>query len=874
MKAVAGAYGRVVASPSPSSCSGDEVADSRSSSCSSHVSSLSSGHAATLAHAYDSAAIAQVPGLVVPLVPPAKGGCAALAGAIFSLEQLHHVMDTVLHRLERTAAARLRRLKEIETRISACAGAIAQMRNRRVSTLLESKPRYPRLPSTHLAPSERAAETSRAATAMSELCVASALYPQHSDRFLRPRRSSPLPAVAPSSCSSSSDTDGDDNDGSSALPSPSYHRPLHTITSAAASTKATAAATLLRQLRTGEGPPPPVNPMSLLALADAMPLESVMWEDGDDGSGGSAAVMMGDSVVTASTTTTAITAEGKGRSCSGVPFWQPRTLPVIRGGQVLQAPCELPSTASALVSFPARRVAYQHLAAPRPNPHAANVSGSGGGSAFVGNGQCDVRGGLSAYADPISANETNVFAKSDEGTTAVNLQHDFITQAQAQQYAFVPGGGGSSSRGAVGPASSSSRALLSELPRDLPLQHIAAVRRWDRQQKQRRHRGGDGGGAIAGKPSDADTRAVYEDLFGGVNSHRGGGDGTDAWEGMTPSQQQRQLRRRDQARKKGRRGSFSSSSSSSGSADDDAVSSSDEAVPRRSPRKGRVVGQQGRKKGKAANNQTFASAAEAGTGQGSSSGGLPLPPPPPSAGQLPLSTTAPPPPPPPPGVMRSTTAPPPPPLPPTALLQRKPNPPMFPNHGGGGGAPSGGSAGLPPRLPPPPPPPPPLSSSPSAFTAELKSAVGSRPPPTKAPPNVLQATPPADMPSSPPPPPPHQPPLGVRPGGSGPQSGKHPPPPPPPPPPQGDLSSLLGQRRTVLQGGASSSSSSSSSDGSDSDGRDRNTDVGRSGKLSAAAAVTTTSSSSSSGPPPPPGAPPPPRPPVLGGDSSSDDSDW
>ncbi|KPI82854.1 hypothetical protein ABL78_8134 [Leptomonas seymouri] len=864
-----------VVSSNSTSCEDSDVSSSGTRS-----SSLDSTRAAGLAYAYDTASVAQVPGLVVPLVPPSKGGCAALASAVFALEQLSEVMDAVFDRVDRTSAARLRRLEGLQARIAVCARATVRMTDRRASTLLESKPRYPLPTSTATTASGKAkkkrrlnadgvdtAASTTCTTAMAELSVASAVYTPRSDRYLRPRRSSPLPAVAPSSCSSSSGGEDDDDsyEAIHPLPRPSYQRTLRTITPVPAASSWTSAA-VAAALRAGEGPLPPTNPMHLVDLAESMPLESVMW-DVDDRSG-NWAVMMGDSVATA----TADAAAG-----GAAPLWQPRRLPVVRGGQALHAVGEMPNTISALISFPARRVAYRRLVASPSGPIVVSPMKSG------------TAGRVATHADPSPERRANMadVCRSVRGGSTVNLQQDFISPSQAQQYAFVPGGGG--------PAAST-QALLSDLPRNLPLRHIAAVRRWDQQRTtelQQRHRRGGGDEDTAGEHHDVDGVFVVEDSKalsrGGGGAHRGDGGLLGA---MSPSRQQWQQRRlcaRQQQRGRAERRYHADSSYSSGNSDagDDGSRTDDESdedggssARRRRATRGSEARRGVKSSGKLplANNATKVS-------------GPSLPPP----GLPPPSTSAPPPPPPPPpfpgppGVTRSTTAPPPPPLPPAALLLSKPNPPMPTRAREPSPGKPPGSEG-PPRLPPPPPPPPsggagapPLA--PSSSASGPKSVVGSRPP-QKAEVKVLHVSPPAGVPPPPPPPPPSQlytqttpqPPLGVLPGGSRQDSKSL-----PPPPAGGGLSTALSQRRKALQGDVTS-------DGSDDTFSDSSSDTtsivtngrtagGKLGSSLKAAPSPSTGEPTRAAAAPVSGARPPlpgahPRPPLLGGDSSSDDSNW
>lgn len=718
----------------------------------SRSSSVDSARAVATARAYDTAAIAIIPGLVVPLTSASsKGGCAALASAVASLEALADTVNTVLDRLDKAAASQQRRLNAVQTRISTCADFVDCLRGRRTSTLLESKPRYPQPPPlksrsagggvrAKAVKSKWGAQDGANAAAIIISGVPSAVSTAHSHRFLRPRRSSPLPPVAPSSCSGST-TDNSDDD---AAQQPSYQPPMRTVpvVSALADSERTNATAHGGLARCGgsdsviSSPAPPVNAVAAMRLAESMPLETVLLEGEDSGAvtaghGGRSEAAAGD----LNGKGTLVNAASPQSSSSSALAWQPRCLPAVRGGQVMHNASEMPGTLSALVSFPARRVAYRHLVA---------ASGSNGGNAIA-----SVQRGAPIYRDPYSS-PTGLSATARSTTTTwlhststVDIQCDFTTPMQAQQYAFVPGGD---------TAAASSRALLRDMPRNLPLQHLATVRRWDQRGGGRRGRTGSSTGSEVDDDDDVEER---DDDGGPRQKRRASRRGPRDFETIAPSQEQRQRRAR-------RRHAVSDGSTASEGSDDDTGAAA-RAVHR------------GRESGRARPKQQ--QARETPTQPATTALSAP-PAAPPSLG-----------PPPPPGVTRSTTAPPPPPLPPPALLQGKPRPPMSPL--GGGGA-------APPRVPPPQPPV-------SKLLSELKSAVGSRPPPPPPPPPPPSSklsvgakpggglvAPPA-APRAPPPPPP---------------------PPPLPPPSQKSavsaLTSMLGVRRRVLQGDDSSSTSSDS----------------------------------------------------------------
>ncbi|CAJ1016494.1 putative WAHD domain of WASH complex [Leishmania utingensis] len=765
-----------MATPAAAVVATSEVMDSgnsddaqTSSSLNSRSSSVDSARAVAAARAYDTAAIAIIPGLVVPLTSASsQGGCAALASAVASLQALADTVGIVLDRLDRAAASQQRRLNAVQGRICTCAGFVDRLRGRRTATLLESKPRYPQpVPLKSRGGGRAKAAKSKwdaqgnandaAAAILSG--VPSALSTAHSHRFLRPRRSSPLPPVAPSSCSESS-TDDSGDDASQQPHPPSYQAPMRTVPAVPALTapeRATATAHHVL-VRRGDSvsdfsrPLPPVNPVAAMRLAESMPLETVLLEGEDSnavlvGNGGRGEATTGH-VNERSTLTNA--ASSLPASSSSALAWQPRSLPVMRNGQTMHNAGEMPRTLSALVSFPAHQMAYRHLAA-------ANSSFGGN----VGSVIASVQHGALLHSDAYSPARRTTTAWL-HSASMVEIELDFTTPLQAQQYAFVPGGDA---------AAASSRALLRDMPRNLPLRHLATVRRWD-------HGGGDQ------KPRIGGSTGSEDDVDDGVEERED--DSSPRWQRRTsrrdprdletiaPSQQQRQRRAH-------RRHTLGDDGTVSEGSDDTA-----EGVTSARHR-GRESGRARPKQQQTCETSTQPTAAAPST----------LPP-------APLLQA----PPPPPGVTRSTTAPPPPPLPQAALLQGKANPPMFPL-GSGGGAPQ--------RLPPPPPPPPPN------FSAELRSAVGSRPPPPvtqvkMAPPPSSTAPPPPPLP---PPPPPtlSQLPVGVKPDGGRPVVAppvQRVPPPPPPPPPSSQkpavsaLTSMLGERRRVLHGDDSSSTGSDS----------------------------------------------------------------
>ncbi|CBZ31412.1 hypothetical protein, conserved, partial [Leishmania donovani] len=628
----------------------------------SRSSNVDSARAVAAARAYDTAAIAIIPGLVVPLTSASsKGGCAALASAVASLEALADTVDTVLDRLDKAAASQQRRLNGVQRRICICADFIDCLRGRRTSTLLESKPRYPQLvpfkPRSRgggvrakTVKSQRGAQDGANAAAIVISGVPSAVSTAHSHRFLRPRRSSPLPPVAPSSCSGSS-TDDSDDDAAQQPQQPSYQPPMRAVpvVSAFADSERTIATAHRGFARCGgsdsnvSSPAPPVNAVAAMRLAESMPLETVIL-DGEEssavavGHGGRGEAAAGHLSVRG----TLMNAASLQPSSSSALAWQPRCLPAVRGGQAMHNASEMPGTLSALVSYPAHRMAYRHLVA-------ASSSNDGNAKGAI----ASVQHGTPIYRDPYSPTGLAATARSAtrtwlHSTSTVDIQCDFTTPLQAQQYAFVPGGDA---------AAASSRALLRDMPRNLPLQHLASVRRWDQ-------RGGDMQGRTGGSTGSEDDEDVEEhDENGGPRQQRRASRrGPRDFETIAPGQEQRQRRAR-------RRHAVGDGSTASEGSDDDTEAAARAVNRRRESGRARPKQQQARD----TSTQPTAAALSA----------------PPAA---PPSLA----PPPPPGVTRSTTAPPPPPLPPTALLQGKPNPPMFPL-GSGGGAP--------PRVPPPQPPP-------------------------------------------------------------------------------------------------------------------------------------------------------------------------
>ncbi|KAG5487510.1 hypothetical protein LSCM1_07465 [Leishmania martiniquensis] len=735
----------------------------------SRSSSVDSARAVAAAHAYDTATIAIIPGLVVPLTSVSStGGCAALASAVASLEALANTMDTVLDRLDKAAASQQRCLDTVQRRIGVCADLVGRLKGRSTSTLLESKPRYPQLvprkPRGGGGRKTKAVKSSWDAHDGAIINgVPSPICTAHSHRFLRPRRSSPLPPVAPSSCSGPSTDDSDDG-ATQRPPPPSYQPPMRAVPEVSALATPERAGAVAHRGGSGSdvsSPAPPVNAVASMRLAEWMPLETVLW-DGEDGS----AVLMEQGMPERAT---AAHLNGQGapmnaaslqQSSSSVLTWQPGALPPVRGGQVMRNACEMPSTLTALVSFPAHQMAYRHLAEPSSSISDAN---SAKALALLPHSAL-------IHRDPYSLAEHAVTARSTTkwllSASTVDIQSDFTTPLQSQQYAFVPGGDA---------AAASSRALLRDMPRNLPLQHLATVRRWDQRGsnvKSRSHGSTD--------TEDGIDEGVYEvdDHSGSRQRRRAPRRGPGGLETIAPGPQQRQRRAR-------RRRSLSDDGTDAEGSEDEAEAAASDGRRGRESDRARSKQQQPRK----------VSASPTATGSS-------IPP------AAPPSLA--PPPPPPPGVARSTTAPPPPPLPPPAFLKGKTNPPMLLS-GSGGGAP--------PRLPPPPPPP--------NFVAELKSAVEGRPPPPPPPPVQAKTLPslPSRAPQPPPPPPPLLPPsrtssqlpVGVKPGGGPVAAPAAPrvPPPPPPPPTQSQksaasaLTSVLGERRRVLQSDYSSSISSS-----------------------------------------------------------------
>ncbi|KAG5486606.1 hypothetical protein CUR178_07973 [Leishmania enriettii] len=726
--------------------------DSDRGSLNSGSSSVDSARAVAGARAYDTATIAIIPGLVVPLASVStKGGSAALASAVASLEALADTMDTVLNRLDKAAASQQRRLNAVQRRICVCAGLVDRLRGRRTSTLLESKPRYPQLlpwkprgggVKTRAAGSKWGAQDSTNAPAATTSGAPSAIRTAHSGRFMRPRRSSPLPPVAPSSCSESSTDNSDDAVIERRQPL-SYQPPMHTVPVVPALASAAA-----RRGGSSGGvysPIPPVNAAAAMRLAEWMPLETAFWDDEDSSAvvveqgkrGGATATHMNSQ----GTFMNAASLQPSSSSSSALA-WQPHCLPVMRGGQVMHSACEMPSALSALVSFPAHRIAYRHLAAPNRSSETNTNSATA----------LEVRGAL-IHRDPYSLTGDAVTPRSTttawlHSTSTLDIQCDFTTPLQSQRYAFVPGGDA---------AAASSRALLRDMPRNLPLQHLATVRRWDQRDSNAKSR--TRGSTDTEDDMDEDLEE-HNDNDGPRQRRCASRRGPRDLETIAPGQRQRQWQAR-------RRPSLSDSGTPSEGSGSDAEAAASARRRGRESGGARLTQQQARKV------STQPVAAEPSVPPTAPPSLAPPPPP----GVTP-STTAPPPPPLPPGVTRSTTAPPPPPLPPAALLKGKTNPSMLP--GGGGG-------GAPPRLPPPPPPPvqtkmvPPISSAP-------------QPPP-------------------PPPPTSSQLPVGVKPGGAPVAAPAAPRAPPPPPPPQSQksavsaLTSVLGERRRVLHSDDSSSSS-------------------------------------------------------------------
>ncbi|TPP43010.1 hypothetical protein CGC20_9395 [Leishmania donovani] len=574
----------------------------------SRSSSVDSARAVAAARAYDTAAIAIIPGLVVPLTSASsKGGCAALASAVASLEALADTVDTVLDRLDKAATSQQRRLNGVQRRICICADFIDCLRGRRTSTLLESKPRYPQLvpfkPRSRgggvrakTVKSQRGAQDGANAAAIVISGVPSAVSTAHSHRFLRPRRSSPLPPRTIATAHRGfARCGGSDSNVSS--------------------------------------PAPPVNAVAAMRLAESMPLETVIL-DGEEssavavGHGGRDEAAAGHLSVRG----TLMNAASLQPSSSSALAWQPRCLPAVRGGQAMHNASEMPGTLSALVSYPAHRMAYRHLVV-------ASSSNDGNAKGAI----ASVQHGTPIYRDPYSPTGLAATARSAtrtwlHSTSTVDIQCDFTTPLQAQQYAFVPGGDA---------AAASSRALLRDMPRNLPLQHLASVRRWDQ-------RGGDMQGRTGGSTGSEDDEDVEEhDENGGPRQQRRASRrGPRDFETIAPGQEQRQRRAR-------RRHTVGDGSTASEGSDDDTEAAARAVNRRRESGRARPKQQQARD----TSTQPTAAALSA----------------PPAA---PPSLA----PPPPPGVTRSTTAPPPPPLPPTALLQGKPNPPMFPLGSGRYGA--------------------------------------------------------------------------------------------------------------------------------------------------------------------------------------------
>ncbi|KAG5507910.1 hypothetical protein JIQ42_07203 [Leishmania sp. Namibia] len=715
----------------------DSDSDQDRGSLNSGSSSVDSARAVATARAYDTAAIAIIPGLVVPLTSVStKGGSAALASAVASLEALADTMDTVLNRLDKAAASQQRRLSAVQRRICVCASLVDRLKGRRTSTLLESKPRYPQLlpwkpcgggVKTRAVGSKWDAQDSTNAPATTTSGAPSAIRTAHSGRFMRPRRSSPLPPVAPSSCSESSTNDSDDAVMQRRQPL-SYQPPMRAVPVV----PALASAAARRGGSSGgvHSPIPPVNAAAAMRLAEWMPLETAFW-DGED----SSAVMVEHGKRGGATAThmngqgTFINAASLQPSSSSALAWQPHCLPAVRGGQVMHSACEMPSTLSALVSFPAHRMAYRHLVAPNRSSDTNTNSATALGA----------RGAL-IHRDPYSLTRDAVTPRSTttarlHSTSTLDIQRDFTTPLQSQRYAFVPGGDA---------AAASSRALLRDMPRNLPLQHLATVRRWDQRDSNAKSR------TRGSTDTEDDMDEGLEELNDndGPRQRRCGSrwDPRDL-ETIAPGQQQRQWRAR-------RRPSLSDSGTPSEGSDDDAEAAASARRRGRESGGARSTQQQARK----------VSAQPVATGPS-------------------VPSTAPPSlaPPPPPGVTRSTTAPPPPPLPPAAFLKGKTGPSVLP--GGGGG-------GAPPRLQPPPPPPP-------VQTKMVPPISSTQPPPPPPPPPTSSQLPvgvkpggaPVAAPAAPRAPPPPPPP---------PQSQKS---------AVSALASVLGERRRVLHSDDSSSSS-------------------------------------------------------------------
>ncbi|KAG5512213.1 hypothetical protein GH5_07698 [Leishmania sp. Ghana 2012 LV757] len=668
-------------------------------------SSVDSARAVAAARAYDTAAIAIIPGLVVPLTSVStKGGSAALASAVASLEALADTMDTVLNRLDKATASQQRRLNAVQRRIGVCAGLVDRLKGRRTSTLLESKPRYPQLlpwkprgggVKTRAVGSKWDAQDSTNAPAATTSGAPSAIRTAHSGRFMRPRRSSPLPPVAPSSCSESSTDDSDDAVMQRRQPL-SYQPPMRAVP--VVPPLASAAARRGGSSGGVHSPIPPVNAAAAMRLAEWMPLETAFW-DGED----SSAVMV-EHGKRGGATATHMNGQGtfmnaaslQPSSSSSALAWQPHCLPAVRGGQVMHSACEMPSTLSALVSFPAHRMAYRHLVAPNRSSDTNTNSATALGA----------RGAL-IHRDPYSLTGDAVTPRSAatawlHSTSTLDIQRDFTTPLQSQRYAFVPGGDA---------AAASSRALLRDMPRNLPLQHLATVRRWDQHNSNAKSRTR---GSTDTEDDMDEGLEEHNDNDGPRQRRRASRRGPRDLETIAPGQQQRQWRAR-------RRPSLSDSGTPSEGSNDDAEAA---ASARR----------RGRESGGARSTQQQSRKVSAQ----------------PVATEPSVPPTAPPSlaPPPPPGVTRSTTAPPPPPLPPTAFLKGKTDPSMLP--GGGGGV-------APPRLPPPPPPPvqtkmvPPISSTPQPPPPPPPP-----PPSSQLPVGVKPGGAPVAAPRAPPPPPPPQ----------------------------------------------------------------------------------------------------------------------
>ncbi|KAG5511669.1 hypothetical protein JKF63_07266 [Porcisia hertigi] len=837
---------------------GKSDSDRTNNTLNSRSSSIDSTHAVAAACAYDTATIAIVPGLVVPLTSVStKGGCAALASAIASLEALADTVDTVLDRLDRATAAHQRRINAVQYRICNCADSISRLQGRHTSTLLESKPRYPQpvlfKPSssrsggggvnTRATKSKWDAQDKTNAAPAVITGVPSAISMAHTYRFLRPRRSSPLPPVAPSSCSESSADDLDDDDGHNAVQQPSYQMPMRVVPAVSAIADFENAGVTQHRMPSRRddnrnafgGPVPPVNAVAAMRLAESMPLETALL-DGDDNS----AAIAGHGIWSDATAlhvngrcppaNAASQQQQQQQSSSSALAWQPHSLPTVRSGQTMRNANEMSDAFSALVSFPAHKVAYRHLLAP-----ASSSGGDGGNSrrSVI----APTQWGVLVHRDTHSTKGCTVGTKLAtttrlQNTNSVDIQSDFTTSLQTQQYAFVPGGDA---------AVASSRAMLRDMPRNLPLGHLATVRRWDQR----------GGSDVRSRtPRDMRTHDVGEEVEEhdnglGLQPHTSR-QGPRDLETIAPGRQQRRRHRYH------RRPSLRDDSTASEGSDDDAEAKA--SVERRVHENARVEPRRHR--------------------QSRETNAKPTPTTPSALAAAPPSL-GPPPPPPPPGVTRSTTAPPPPPLPPAALLQGKANPPMFPSAGAGVGVPRLAPPPPPPpppppgmtrstTAPPPPPPPPPPPNPPS----ELKPAAGSRPPPSPLPP-------PSSSPLT----------ACVKPGGAPAAApvaprvppSSSPPPPPPPPPPQSQksaattLTRMLGERRRALQGDESSSSSDSSLDNTDSRGaRGRHADISDSLFLSSpranAAARDREMGSAALRLRPPPQ--------LSGSSSSSDSSDW